>query len=103
MIQALTQSPWVERTGWVLVHSLWQFAVVAILAVMLQWALRRRSAALSKARSPGVTVARPPHCTRTGDLEPGWPPVFDADRSASWAIVALVKGAAKRRNGRFAR
>ena len=45
MLNVLTQSPWVERTGWVLIHSLWQFALVALLAVAVQWALRRRSAA----------------------------------------------------------
>ena len=27
MLHLLTRSPWVERTGWVLVHSLWQFAL----------------------------------------------------------------------------
>jgi hypothetical protein len=35
----------VERLGWVLVHSLWQFALVALLAVVTVQALRRRSAA----------------------------------------------------------
>lgn len=45
MLQFLTQSTWGERIGWVLVHSLWQFAVVALLAVVLQRALWRRSAA----------------------------------------------------------
>ena len=45
MLHLLTQSPWVERTGWVLVHSLWQFALLALAAGVLQWALRRRSAA----------------------------------------------------------
>ncbi len=44
MLHLLTQSPWVERTGWVLVHSLWQFALVAFLAAVLQRSLRRRSA-----------------------------------------------------------
>ncbi len=46
MLHLLTQSPWVERTGWVLVHSLWQFALVALLAAVLQWMLRRRSETL---------------------------------------------------------
>ena len=45
MLQFLTQSTWADRIGWVLVHSLWQFALVALLVAMLQWALRRRSAA----------------------------------------------------------
>ena len=35
----------VERLGWVLVHSLWQFVFVALLAVVMVQALRRRSAA----------------------------------------------------------
>jgi beta-lactamase regulating signal transducer with metallopeptidase domain len=38
------QSGWAERIGWVLVHSLWQFTLVAIWAGVLQRALRRRSA-----------------------------------------------------------
>jgi beta-lactamase regulating signal transducer with metallopeptidase domain len=46
MWQLLTQSPLVERAGWLLVHSLWQFALVAILAIVLQRATRRRSAVL---------------------------------------------------------
>ena len=36
----------VERLGWVLVHSLWQFALMALLAGVTVQALRRRSAAL---------------------------------------------------------
>ena len=35
----------VERLGWVLVHSLWQFALAALLASVAVRALRRRSAA----------------------------------------------------------
>lgn len=33
-----------DRIGWVLIHSLWQFALVALLAAALQWALRHRMA-----------------------------------------------------------
>ena len=44
MLEFLTQSTWADRIGWVLVHSLWQFALVALLAVVLQRALQRRSA-----------------------------------------------------------
>lgn len=36
----------VERIGWVLVHSLWQFAVIALLAFFLDRLLKRRTAAL---------------------------------------------------------
>src|SRR5688572_21279712 len=35
----------IERLGWVLVHSLWQFALVALLAGMFVRAMRRNSAA----------------------------------------------------------
>ena len=35
----------IERLGWVLLHSLWQFAVVGVLAGITVLALRRRSAA----------------------------------------------------------
>jgi uncharacterized GH25 family protein len=44
MLEFLTQSTWADRIGWVLVHSLWQFALVAILAIVLQRALQRRPA-----------------------------------------------------------
>jgi len=44
MLEFLMRSTWVERMGWVLVHSLWQFALAAFIAVMLQRALQRRSA-----------------------------------------------------------
>jgi beta-lactamase regulating signal transducer with metallopeptidase domain len=43
MMGLLTQSTWVHRIGWVLVHSLWQFALVALLAVVLRRALQRFS------------------------------------------------------------
>ena len=43
-IQVMVVPVWVERLGWMLVHSLWQLAVVAVLAaVLLRW-LRNRSA-----------------------------------------------------------
>ena len=44
LTQSLAHSSLADRIGWVLVHSLWQFALVALLAVVLQWALKRRSA-----------------------------------------------------------
>jgi beta-lactamase regulating signal transducer with metallopeptidase domain len=43
-IQVMVVPVWVERLGWMLVHSLWQLAVVAILAVVLLRWLRNRSA-----------------------------------------------------------
>jgi hypothetical protein len=45
MFELLTQSAWVDRIGWVLVHSLWQFLLVALAAAVLHRALRRCSAA----------------------------------------------------------
>lgn len=44
MFELLAQSAWADRIGWVLVHSLWQFALVALAAVALQLSLRRCSA-----------------------------------------------------------
>ncbi len=44
MLQFLTQSAWADRIGWVLVHSLWQFALVALVVIVLQRALQRCSA-----------------------------------------------------------
>jgi beta-lactamase regulating signal transducer with metallopeptidase domain len=42
---SLVSEPVVERLGWALVHSLWQFALVALLAGAFVRTLRRRSAA----------------------------------------------------------
>lgn len=36
MFEFLTQSTWADRIGWVLVHSLWQFALAVPLALVLQ-------------------------------------------------------------------
>ena len=44
MLEFLTQSTWTDRIGWVLVHSFWQFALVALAAIVLQRVLRRRPA-----------------------------------------------------------
>lgn len=44
MLEFLTQSNWTDRIGWVLVHSLWQLALVGLVAFVLQRALLRRSA-----------------------------------------------------------
>ncbi|MGO8745879.1 MAG: M56 family metallopeptidase [Thermoguttaceae bacterium] len=44
MLAFLAQSAWVDRIGWALVHSLWQFALVALVAIGLQRVLRRRPA-----------------------------------------------------------
>ena len=43
-IQVMVVPVWVERLGWMLVHSLWQLAVVAALAAVLLRLLRNRSA-----------------------------------------------------------
>ncbi|MBL8819974.1 MAG: M56 family metallopeptidase [Planctomyces sp.] len=42
---------WVERLGWMLVHSLWQLAIIAILAAVLLRLLRSRSAQMRYAVS----------------------------------------------------
>ncbi len=47
-------NPLVERLGWVLVHSLWQFALVALLAGVIARAMRRSSSA---ARYGALVVA----------------------------------------------
>ncbi len=39
-------SLFIERLGWVLVHSLWQFALVALLASAIVRAMRRSSSAV---------------------------------------------------------
>ena len=43
-IQVVVVPVWVERLGWMLVHSLWQLAIVAVLAAVLLRLLRNRSA-----------------------------------------------------------
>lgn len=44
MSASIMQSAWVEQIGWVLIHSLWQFILLAVLAILLQWTLRRQTA-----------------------------------------------------------
>ncbi|MGQ0637245.1 MAG: M56 family metallopeptidase [Planctomycetaceae bacterium] len=44
-MNAIVSSSVVERLGWVLVHSIWQFAVIALVAKVLDVVLRRASAA----------------------------------------------------------
>ncbi len=56
MLDFLTQSTWVDRFGWVLVHSLWQFALVALAALVLHRALQRCSAATALHRIAGCHV-----------------------------------------------
>ena len=43
-LQTLLGSPLVERFGWVLVHSLWQIALIAALFALAMRLMRRRSA-----------------------------------------------------------
>ena len=42
-------SPLVESIGWLLVHSLWQFAAIGLVAAALLWLLRRAEAWVSGA------------------------------------------------------
>ena len=70
MWECLTRSTWVERTGWVLVHSLWQFALLAILAIVLQRAWERGSDAV-----PGIVGRHVRHGAYAGgDLVLLWSP-----------------------------
>src|SRR5687767_12339428 len=77
-LERLISPALVERLGWVLVHSLWQFAILAILAGVLVRALRRNSAtarynvlvitmALSVA-APVATWLLQPDGTRSGQV-----------------------------------
>ncbi len=43
MLQYLAHSVWADRIGWMLVHSLWQFTLVAFVAIVLRRALQRCS------------------------------------------------------------
>ncbi|MCI0681104.1 MAG: DUF1559 domain-containing protein [Gemmataceae bacterium] len=74
--------PFIERLGWVLVHSLWQFALAALLAGMVARALRRRSAPLRYGvlvSALGLVAAAP---VITWSLQPG-----DGARRAASASV----------------
>ena len=51
MLEFLTQSTWAERIGWVLVHSLWQFALVALVAIVLATGV---AATLGSHSLPGI-------------------------------------------------
>jgi hypothetical protein len=73
----------VERLGWTLVHSLWQFALAALLASMAVRALRRRSAATRYGVlvvALAVAAAAP---VATWILQSGNAPDHSANRAAS--------------------
>jgi beta-lactamase regulating signal transducer with metallopeptidase domain len=46
MLESLTHAVWLTQIGWLLVHSLWQLALLAVLALTLHRALQRRSASI---------------------------------------------------------
>ncbi len=55
-------SPFIERLGWVLIHSLWQLVLLAAAAFVVQRAMRRTSAAARYAALLallGLVVAAP--------------------------------------------
>ena len=37
---------WVERLGWVLVHSTWQLAAIAVIAALVEWRLKHHTASV---------------------------------------------------------
>ena len=43
MFAPFTSSIWADTLGWMLIHSLWQFTIVALLVFVFQWLLRRAS------------------------------------------------------------
>src|SRR4051794_16703568 len=45
MTQFHLSAAFVERLGWVLVHSVWQFALIALAALVLQRVMQRASSA----------------------------------------------------------
>src|SRR4051794_33960095 len=79
----------VERLGWVLVHSLWQFALVALLAGAVTRALRQHSAAT---RYGVLLVAMAVSLTApvaTWMLQPDHAPDRPASRGESIPALAL--------------
>ena len=63
MLTITGMSSTVERLGWVLLHSLWQFALVAIMAGIITRAMQRRSATLryvAFVTALALCVAAPP-------------------------------------------
>ncbi len=45
-LAAMVSGPFIERLGWMLVHTLWQFAVIALAALLLLSLMKKTSAAL---------------------------------------------------------
>ena len=46
MSASFSPAVFVDRLGWVLVHSVWQLALIALAATALAWSLRRSKAAV---------------------------------------------------------
>jgi len=83
----------VERLGWVLVHSLWQFALVALIAGLAVRALRRNTAALRYGMLLVAMAAFTAAPVATWLLQPQILPDRQASRSAS--ATGLVPNAAR--------
>jgi len=73
----------VERLGWVLVHSLWQFALIALVAGIAARALRRNTAALRYGVLLVAMAAFTAAPVATWLLQPQVLPEWRASRSAS--------------------
>src|SRR4051812_43148638 len=68
----------VERLGWVLVHSAWQFALIALAALVLQRAMQRASSAArygvlllalgTMLAAPVATWVAIPHASRVAEV-----------------------------------
>ena len=81
-LQVMVVPVWVERLGWMLVHSLWQLAVVSILAAVLLRSLRNRSARVRYAVAVtmlALMVVGPVVTWCLISVEPVWP-------MSSWAF-----------------
>src|SRR5205085_6546119 len=76
MTQLHLSTAFIERLGWVLVHSVWQFAFIALAALVLERIMRRCSAAArygalllalgAMAAAPVATWLALPDESRTG-------------------------------------
>ena len=82
----------VEQLGWVLLHSLWQFAAVALIAEIARQAMRRRSATTRYAMFIVALAAMTAAPVATWMCLPG---IISAPLGSCWAAArrAVVVGA----------
>lgn len=94
LIRELASDVVVERLGWVLVHSLWQFTLIAFVAAIVVRLLGRNRAAARYAVLFGAMAALVVSPMATWFLQPEWVAIAEVAPVADGATAPIATGAA---------